>query len=170
MRRMLDDLGHDATVSSIFQISDMNGYSGGKTNAKGLLKTNPDKSIAYAKPSYYAMMHITSVFDDQVKRIPDFAIEGSTDENLTWYGYETKNKAKIITLWIKGKKPTNDFETHPVNFTVKNADFKKPVYIDLYSGKIYSIPQANWKKSGNDIVFTGIPVYDSPMLITDTSL
>jgi hypothetical protein len=170
MRRMLDDLGHDVTVSSIFQISDMNGYSGGKTNTKGLLKTNADKSIAYAKPSYYAMMHVTSIFDDRVKRIQGFTLEEGTDESLTYYGYETKNNVKIITLWIKSKKPTNDFVTHPVNFTVKNAGFKKPVYIDLYSGKIYSIPQANWKRSGNDIIFTAIPVYDSPLLITDASL
>jgi hypothetical protein len=44
------------------------------------------------------------------------------------------------------------------------------VLVDLVSGKVYQIPDNNWKKKGKQYSFNNIPVPDYPVLIADKSL
>jgi hypothetical protein len=47
--------------------------------------------------------------------------------------------------------------------------FKKPVLVDLITGKVSEIPKDQWRKSGNQFVFSGIPVSDYPLVLADKS-
>ena len=40
----------------------------------------------------------------------------------------------------------------------------------MLTGHSYEIPKNQWRKSGNTYTFSGIPVYDSPVLIAEKSL
>jgi len=61
-RRMLGDLGHDVE-SSVFTICDFN-HTGREINRKGLLHATADKRVDKIKLAYYAVQHVTAVFDD----------------------------------------------------------------------------------------------------------
>jgi len=76
---------------------------------------------------------------------------------------------QLITLWFEGEVPNNHFDTRNIDVTVENANFNNPVWVDIFSGRIYEIPKSNWSKTGNRFTFSKIPVYDSPILISDRS-
>jgi hypothetical protein len=54
-----------------------------------------------------------------------------------------------------------------VDFTFHATRFTTPVYADLRTGEVYSIPKASWSRVGDGVVLRQIPVYDSPILIAE---
>jgi hypothetical protein len=66
--------------------------------------------------------------------------------------------------------PTNVNQTKLLTFSFSNGDFDNPVLVDIITGSVYEIPQANWSKKGNTYTFKDIPVYDGPVVIADKSL
>lgn len=171
MRRMLGDLGRDIE-SSVFCIIDMYYKRGGQNtlNIKGLIQSDSTLRAIRPKMAFYSVQNVTSVFDDQLERITDFKYTVNTKESLSVFGYANINsKQQLVTIWLDGAIPGNYFDTQNINITIENANFKKPVWVDLFSGRIYEIPKANWSKSGNTYTFKNIPVYDSPVLISDRS-
>ena len=172
LRRMFDDLGRDITVTNIFQISDMYGYNNsGKSNTKGLLKINPDKSIDHAKPAYYAMQHVTALFDSRITRIKDFKCTVSGSESAAAYAYRRKGgKGQLVTIWLDGKTPADDHPVKQVDITIQDGGFRHPVYVDMLSGNIYEIPAGAWSRQGSSCTFRNIPLYDAPVLIAEADL
>jgi hypothetical protein len=178
LRRLLGDLGNDVSTTSYFGICDMH-YSRAATaedmmkpgviNAKGLLATNPDQTVHHVKPAYHAVQHVTAIFDDNVQRIPDFQcrISGAAPESrLSVFGYLGKGRGRIITLWRSGEEPGKRTEWEYLTVTIPSAAFKNPVWVDLLSGRVCSLKGA-MRKSGRDVVFTNVPVYDSVVLIAE---
>lgn len=167
LRRLLGDLGRDIP-SSYFAIMDMK-YPD-EMNMKGLLKSRDDQTIEYAKPAYYALQNLAAVFDDQLRRIPEYEFTADTDMSLSVFGYENKSsREQVVTIWRDDKIPSDSNEKTSVDFTFKNARFTSPVYVDLRQGKVWEIQQANWSTEGNTYQFNDIPCYDSPILIADVS-
>jgi len=170
LRRMFDQMKHsdEIAITSIFQISDMNGYNGGKNNTKGLLKTNQDNSIEYAKPSYYAMQHVTALFDNTIQVNPDFQAKVSVQDTVESVGF-TKNGKGIqgFSIWYSGRPPSSSQIIKYATITVPYKKFVNPVYVNMLSGKIYKIPQSNYSKSGNSYIFRDIPIYDFPIVIVN---
>jgi hypothetical protein len=88
-------------------------------------------------------------------------------ESMSVYGYRHQpTKTPLVALWLDGKNVTNSFETTQVNITFENINFKTPVWVDLMTGSIHEIPKSQWSKSGSSCTFN-IPLYDSPVLITE---
>jgi hypothetical protein len=173
LRRMFSDMGRDIAVTNVFQISDMHYAQGDHMsglNSKGLLRANPDNTIAYAKPSYFAVQHVTAIFDESVERIKDF--RGRSDqENMSLHAYRKKNNnSPIVALWFDAAKPEDNYPEKATKITVPDAQFKNPVVVDMLRGTVHTIPKANWQQQGNTHTFTNLPAYDSPILITDRSL
>ena len=171
-RRMLGDLGRDIE-SSVFCIIDMyyKKWGGeGTLNIKGLIQSDPTLRAIRPKTAFYSVQNVASVFDDRLKRITDFKNTVTSPESISVFGYENvKTKMQVITLWFDGNNPDNHFDTKEIDITVENGNFKKPVWVDIFSGRVYVIPKSNWSRSGNTYKFTKIPVYDSPVLISDKS-
>lgn len=171
LRRLLTDLGNDKE-SSCFTIMDAKYPQ--EWNLKGLLKANQlDSTVAYAKPAYYAVQHLTSIFDDQLVRISDYSctVVKADSIDVAVYAYEGKiNKNQIVTIWKKGKRPLENAIVSSCGLTISQGRFITPVLVDLISGKVYQIPDNNWTKNGNQYSFTNIPVPDYPVLIAEKSL
>ena len=171
LRRLLTDLGNDKE-SSCFTIMDAKYPQ--EWNLKGLIKANQsDSTVAYLKPSYYAVQHLTSIFDDQLVRISDYSctVEKADSIDIAVYGYEKKiNKNQVVTIWKKGRRPSDNPSVSSCGFTFPHGRFKTPVLVDMISGKVYQIPEKNWKKTGKRYSFTNIPVPDYPVLIAEKSL
>ena len=172
LRRLLGDLGRDIP-SSYFTICNYKYAASDKLNTKGLLATNPaDKTVRYAKPSYYALQRVAAIFDDRLQRMRDFAWRSSpemTSKTLSVFGYADAQGSQVVTAW-KCDAPPKDTEVTRLDLTFPNASFREPVYVDMLSGSVYEIPAAQWRREGAGVTFQGVPVYDSVALIAERSL
>ncbi len=189
IRRMLGDLGHDIE-SSILGIIEMNyGKTSGpitRMNVKGIIESDSLKRAIRPKMAYYAMQNVASVFDDNLVRIKhledthntnakigtdEIKYNIGTDRSIAVYGYENKvSKKQVFTIWNDEYIPLNTNIPKKLNITILNANFDKPVFVDMLTGGIYEIPENQIDKQGLKTVFKNIPIYDSPILIADKSV
>ncbi|GAB3180598.1 GH39 family glycosyl hydrolase [Telluribacter humicola] len=169
LRRMLGDHGR-GIATNLFTISDIH-YAAGDhmvgVNTKGLLKTNPDKTIERPKVAYKPAQHVFSLFDDQLELLQK--AQPVTDQSTVQaFQYRHKdNGGSIVTLWSAEARPADEYGPKPTTITVENARFTSPVLVDLISGKVFEVPRAQWKRSGSGYVFTNVPVPDYPVLIAE---
>ncbi|MFD2612642.1 hypothetical protein [Paenibacillus gansuensis] len=186
VRRMLENLGNDIECS-VFSIIDMN-YSGNgpirRKNTKGIIESASDNTAVRPKIAYYAIQHVTSVFDHTLERIKGLrhlhhiasagsapAYSFNTDRSVSVYGYCNKASNKhVYAIWMDEATPRADHEMKSLDFQVANAKLDAPVVVELITGGIYEIPAEQWSKEGDTYTFRNIPVYDSPILIADRSL
>ncbi|WP_291123480.1 beta-galactosidase [Flavobacterium sp. UBA6046] len=186
LRRMLGNLGNDVECS-IFGIIDLAYTSGpiNKLNPKGLIKADETKKVLGPKMAYYGIQNLTSIFDNSLQRLngltQTYNIEGvglnenrykiSTDRGVSVYGYEHKiTKKQVYTIWMNESIPFNTNDIKEITFSFTNTNIENPVYVDLLTGKVYEIPTKQWSKKESTFTFKNIPIYDSPILITDKSL
>ena len=171
LRRMLGDHGR-GIATNLFTISDMH-YAAGDhmtgVNTKGILKTNPDKTIERAKLAFYAVRNVFSLFDDQLERQPEMLPETNQSQQSAFAYIHRKSGRTLITLWNNSDRPSESFTPQITEIKV-NGSFRNPVYLDLITGKVYEIPASQWKKSGKEVVFTDIPVPDYPVVIADKQI
>uniref|UniRef100_UPI00359326B9 GH39 family glycosyl hydrolase n=1 Tax=Persicitalea sp. TaxID=3100273 RepID=UPI00359326B9 len=167
LRRMLGDHGR-GIATNLFTISDIH-YAAGDhmvgVNTKGILKTNPDKTIERPKLAYKAAQNIFSLFDSQVELQKD-NLAASDRENQSIFTYKKGGKP-LITIWQNEAKPEDTYEPKITTVTIKNGTIKNPVLLDLVTGKIYEIPKGNCKKVGGDTQIIGISVADYPVVLTE---
>ncbi|PSR54053.1 hypothetical protein AHMF7605_11235 [Adhaeribacter arboris] len=171
LRRMLGDHGRGISTN-LFTISDIH-YAAGDhmtgVNSKGLLKTNPDKTIERPKIAYKAAQNIFSLFDNQLERNPENKLKVN-QENITTFSYRhKKSNGSLATIWADEATPAERYPPKVTTLTLSGT-FKAPVFIDLISGKVYEIPKNDWKKEGNTYTFTNIPVPDYPVAIAEKSI
>ena len=168
LRRMLGDHGR-GIATNLFTISDIH-YTAGDhmvgVNTKGLLQTNPDKTIKRPKLAYKAAQHVFSLFDDQLELLPSMKLTVN-QETVSAFAYRHKtNGGSLVTLWSSEARPAEEYTPKPTTITIEGS-FNQPVLVDLITGRVYEIPKANWKQTGNQFTFSEIPVPDYPVLIAD---
>jgi len=172
LRRMLGDHGR-GIATNLFTISDIHYEPGDHmvgVNTKGLLKTNPDKTIERPKLSYKAAQHVFTLFDSDLK-IDSSVHIASNEKSQSYFGYaHKKNRTSLVTIWQAGDRPADNYEAKKTNVTVEGGSFKNPVFVDLISGTVYEFPKGSWKKEGNKIVFNEVPIPDYPVVIADKSI
>lgn len=59
--------------------------------------------------------------------------------------------------------------TRPTVFGYSGPPMKEPVWVDLFSGRVFEIPAANVLVHSCGVNFIDVPVYDSPCLIAERS-
>ena len=170
MRRMLGDLGNDIETS-VFTIIDIYYNWGDRAvlNTKGLIQSDITMAAIRPKVAYYAIQNLAAIFDNNLVLNSGFKYSTTTTESMSVYGYQHQpSKTPLVALWLDGQNVTNSFKTSPVSFTIENVSFNTPVWVDLMTGEIYEILKSQWSKSGSSVTFN-IPLYDSPVLITEKS-
>jgi hypothetical protein len=171
LRRMLGDLGR-GIETEVFTIIDLR-YAGNPPvlNMKGLIQSDDTKAAIRPKVAYYAVQNVASFFDNTLQPLQNAAYTPSAGDTLSVFGHQHRDtKKQLFTVWVNGGIPTNRFDLKPVDIEVKTGNFDKPVWVDVMTGQVHEIPAKQWTKTGNTYRFTGIPVYDSPILIADQSL
>lgn len=173
LRRILGDHGRDI-ATGIFCISDMN-YAATdaikKKNVKGLLQTDDEKRVIRPKMAYFAVQNLMSVFDLFNYRLDAEKISLNRDYSCSKFLYETeKDGLQSCLLWWDDSTPFNFNAPIPTEVRVKSGKFECPVIVDILSGTVKKIPEDKITKKGKEYIFSGIQIYDSPILITDKSL
>lgn len=167
LRRMLGDHGR-GIATNLFTISDIHYEAGDHMvgiNSKGLLKTNPDKTIDRPKLSYMAAQRVFSLFDDQLDLSKEIPTTNQPTVSAFQYQHK-KSRGGLLTLWSGEARPADSYEPKMTTITTGGI-FKTPVYVDLITGKVYELPKKNWKKEGATYTFSEIPVPDYPVLIAE---
>ena len=173
LRRALAFHGHDVPFSLFLLMEfDYAGQPHTGMNTKGLLKANPDQTVAYAKPAYRAAQHLFSLFDDDLVRQRDFAPQASTTEKLAIYGFRQRATGRwVVATWASGGVPNESLATTAVDFDLPGADFEAPVLADLRTGRVYEIPAAHVvRTAGAGVRLLKVPVYDSPIVVAERSV
>lgn len=167
LRRMLGDLGRDV-FSSYFSICDMK-YPD-EINRKGLLKINNEKEVIEAKPAYYALQNLASIFDNSLQRISRYEYKTDSEQSLSVFGYEnTDTKFQAVTIWADANIPSADNNKDKINISFSNGNFDTPLYVDLRTGDVLKVPDSKWRKAQSEYQFFDVPIYDSPIVIIDQS-
>lgn len=169
LRRMLGDHGR-GIATNLFTISDIH-YAPGDhmvgINTKGILKTNPDKTIDRPKLAFFAAQRVFSLFDDQLQVMRE--MPQADQQDIYAFNYKHRKGGRLLTVWLGEAKPTEDYISKPV--TIKaNGDFHEPAVVDLITGTVYAIPKEYWSKDGAATIFKEIPVPDYPVIISDKRL
>lgn len=165
LRRMLGDLGRDIP-SSYFSMVDMK-YPD-EINRKGLLLIDEDKKVIRRKHAYFAVQHLATIFDNSLQRIPDYPYRDNTYHGMSVFAYKKEgNGQQVVTIWFDENVPSDHNSTTTVDFVFPDGQFDAPVYVDLRTGRVYDIPERQWRIKEGAYHFYGVPVYDSPVLIAD---
>ena len=190
MRRMLGDLGHDVE-SGLFCFVDINyrppTFPAFFCNRKGYLRTNASNEVVRIKRAYYAVQNTVSVFNSNLTRVkePAFVIR---DRTISGYEYRTKGGSPLLVFWthgpveyrlentwstkppevtVRGVPPGDSFETRGCAIEWGGARFEHPVWVDLFTGWVYEVPDDLQVVHSCGIDFVEIPVYDSPCVLTE---
>ena len=169
LRRMLAHRAKDIPFN-LFTLMELD-YTVGRLrgmNTKGLLKANPDGTVAYAKPAYDAARNVMSVFDGDLLRAEDVPCTADAGQKLALTVYRhAKTKKVVVATWLCGAVPSDANEAVPVDFRFARGGLGEPVYADLRTGRVYRVPEEAVSRDGETLALRRIPVYDSPVLLAD---
>lgn len=175
LRRLLGDLGN-GYQTLYFQMADMN-YGNNTTthikgvNTKGLLRTNTENQVLYAKPSYYAVQNLCAIMDSTFTHLDPGPFRLKTDSSYSIYGFEQNNTGyQYIGFWLDGEVPADSYPYINIDIDLKGITIENPVLIDLLSGEVFALRANSYKQNDEGMAFFNIPVYDSPRLIAEKQL
>ena len=154
--------------SSVFTMVDLD--YGWMQQSFGLIRTNGKGEPVYKRPKFYGMQHMTSIITGDVKPVHTITISDiNTYNQLSKVGLERDGKTFGYLLWFSGNEPNSSLTRELINLSVWGADIKDPVYVDMVSGYVHDISRNYQILPGNGIKFTGLPLWDAPILIIDRS-
>ncbi len=166
MRRMAGDCMRNIP-SSVFTIIDLQYYN--MLQSFGLLRSNILHQVIYKRPSYHGVQHMVSFFDDSVKPVGALNFKTNAYREMTVAGFK-KGEAPVVLTWYKDQIPGDELKWDLVNLTIKNVNFKDPVYVEIISGKVFEINKQDWSNNQADVTFKNLPVWDSVIMIAERSV
>jgi len=163
LRRMAGDRVR-SIPSSVFTIIDLK-YPN-MLQSFGLIRSNLLHEFIYKRPTYYAVQHMMSFFDDSVGPVGILEHETDSPRELTIAGFE-KAGTSVALLWYSDQVPSDELVWTPVDLTVKGVEFKDPVYVEMITGKVFELDESAWKSGGGDTTLRQLPTWDSPMMLAE---
>ena len=179
LRRLLAHRAKDVPMN-LFTLCDMHyltaSNQGGKDgvlrmNYKGMVGTNPDQTVSQVKPVYAAAQTVFSIFDDTLKRVPDYAFISTALRAVALTGYRRESDgAQVAAFWFNDAPPAEANGVSVAKVTMKNGKFTVPVLVDVRTSTVYALPEGSWTQDASGAVFRALPIYDSPMLLVEKSI
>jgi len=177
MRRMLGDYFH-GVPSSVFTICDYY-HPGRGIGSYGLLRADTNGTVIAVKQAFFAVRNVVTVFDSEVKR---FGADVSTPDQSLWLRAFTRRGLPLLVFWTCGefentekewewrmrfRRPGDSNATRPAVLHCEGAPLADPVWVDLRTGAVYDFPKAQVLRRTGGTTYVGVPVYDSPCLLTE---
>ena len=168
LRRFIGDAAH-GVETAVFTICDFN-HVGRTINRKGLLLAEADHKVVRPKLSYYAVQHMTSVFDDTLRPAREKAAVFFPRNCAAFPFVSTQGRGNLLAYWDRSDVPGEAVKTEPADILFRDFAFDEPVLADVISGNVYAIPADRVGRQGDFVRFRGMPVIDSPLLIAEKRL
>lgn len=169
LRRFIGDVAH-GVETSIFTICDFY-HVGREVNRKGLLYAGPDHKVVRRKQSYYAIQHMTSIFDDRLRPVPADRAAVTFPRRCAVYPFsDTTGRGNLLAFWDRSDVPGEKEETENVRIMLRDLPLSCPVLVEMISGSVYRIPEEQITEGSGFTLFRDMPIIDSPLLLADRSL
>lgn len=165
LRRMLGDYEHGLR-SSVFSIVDIRYPE--VLLSMGLLRANDNKEVLYKKPAYYAVQHVMSIFDSSAKTREAVTFSTASKRSIHVASFE-KGDRPVLAIWFDGEVPSDDLTFTPTDMIISGLAFRSPVYVELITGRVYGLSSDHCRQEGSELILTGLPLWDSPILIMEQS-
>jgi hypothetical protein len=127
----------------------------------GMLRANLLKEVVYRRPSFYAMQHVFSFFDDGVRPVK-VAKQEVNGKELTVAAFE-RNSQPVYVMWFSGERPGDTLAYERADVTVEGAGIDAPVWADLLTGKVCRMPGVGG--GAGQVTLKGVPLWDSPVMV-----
>ena len=163
LRRMAGDKVRNIP-SNVFTIIDLK-YTN-MQQSFGMIRSNLLLQFIYKRPTFYAVQHMMSFFDDAVKPVGLLTVESTSKRKLTAAGFD-KAGTPVSLVWFSDKVPGDELVWEPVDLIISGVVFKDPVYVEMITGKVFDLDKTRWKTEGGNTTFTRLPVWDSPMMLAE---
>ena len=136
----------------------------------GLLRTNLFKEVVYKRPSFHTVQHMVNLFRPEFRSAGRLNCESNTPRRLTVAGIEREDDKLIgAIVWQNDRIPSDDLTFEPIELWIEGLALKDPVLIEMVTGRIYALPKYHGHSDGGRMKFTGLPVWDSPVVILERS-
>lgn len=175
LRRMLGDFVH-GVPSSVFTICDYF-HPGRGIGSYGLLRADSNRDVIGVKQAFWAVRNVVTVFDSELVRVPRRV---SSPERTLWLHEYARRGHPLFVFWTCGgyeetpkgwkmvyRRPSDCNATRPAVIEHPDAPMKEPVWVDLRTGAVHEVPRENVLRRAGGTTYVGIPVYDSPCLLTE---
>jgi len=97
------------------------------------------------------------------------ACESNSPRQITVAGFKKEN-SPVVLLWYSDAVPSDELKWDPVDLVIEKTAFQDPVYVEMITGRVYELDKAAWNNEGEDVKFTKLPVWDSPVMIAERAL
>ena len=174
LRRTIGDAARNIP-SSVFTMIDLQ-YTF-MLQSFGLVRSNTLKEFVYRRPSYFAMQNIFGLLDDEARPTkisiqPNFNVTKRADprdnrkRTLTSIRFIRDGKT-LRFLWFSDARPSSLLEFDRVTVSFPGKKVVDPVWVDMITGRVFEIPAESVKYENEATVLSDIPMWDSPVMITD---
>ena len=132
----------------------------------GLLRCNLLKKVVYRRPNFYAMQHVFSYFDADVRPV-GVSKQLVNGKELTVATFERQAK-RVYALWFSGARPGDAMAYERGDVALEGFAAARPAWADLLTGKVCAFPKGNVaERPGARTVLKDVPLWDSPVLLAD---
>ena len=137
----------------------------------GLLRTNLFKEVVYKRPSFHAVQHMVNLFRPELRSAGRLNHESNTPRRLTVAGIERQKDGTLVgaVVWQNDRIPSDNLAFEPIELWIEGLTLKDPVLIEMITGRIYALPKYHGHSGDGRMKFTGLPVWDSPVVILERS-
>ena len=170
MRRMMCDFELDIP-SSIFTMVDLQ-YDF-MLQSFGLVRMNLLKEPVYKRPSFYAVSHLVALLDASKLPNAGVTVTASSGTEIKVAGISEGGKCVAVAYWRGDDKPSDTLDKEKVNALVSGVVFENPVLFDPITGRVYDLSyvmlRGGQQRGINATKFTGLPLWDAPLIIIEKS-
>ena len=155
----------------------------------GLVRSNTLKEFVYRRPSWYAMRNVYAILDDETLPLsyetdkdhpvspaggiavaPDgvdgegaAVTRGRTKRDLVCARFSRHGRG-LWFYWFGEARPDSTLAFDRVDIPIRRR-LEKPVWIDMITGRVFEIPEAQVCATDGGVVLKSVPMWDSPVLI-----
>jgi polysaccharide biosynthesis protein PslG len=153
---------------SLFQLADMQYTKAGGAkfegrNSKGQLCINPDKTVAYRKPSYFMAQHVFSLFDDAfpLAELPNRAAGEAIRTTAHAWTRRDDTQPSLLAWWRCDDAPALA-EPSMDHVALAPITLRDAVLIDFLSGTVFA--------PAGDVRWSELPRTDVPLALAERSI
>lgn len=167
LRRMANDFALGIR-SSIFTLVDLQ-YPN-MQQSFGLLRTNLLKQVVYKRPSYHGVQHLVNLLHGGMKPSGRLAHRANTAREIAVVGIADGGDKPVGAMyWYSDRIPGDALTWDGVELSVEGLSLSDPVLVEPVTGRVYALPLPHGSRIGGRMKLTGLPVWDSPMLLMERS-
>ena len=170
LRRMICDFSLDIP-SSIFTMVDLQ-YDF-MLQSFGLVRMNLLKEPVYKRASFYAVSHLVALLDASKLPYAGVTVTASSGTEIKAAGISKGGRCVAVAYWRGDDKPSDTLDKEKVNALVSGVVFENPVLFDPITGRVYDLSyvmlRGGQQRGINATKFTGLPLWDAPLIIIEKS-